>query len=249
MNGDTLRDRMTAYFDKDVVWATFVALGTGLSKDAGRFNPARTRSRLQEIETFDEARLKRYSLYPLDNRWCYYSSVRPLWNEPRPELVSQRADEESFLIVRRFAERPKEGRPAFFTSALPDYHLLRPNVTAIPLRLRTLPVEDVSADARQSTMYEHLGHKGTTANLSEGARQYLAALKAANPNEDEALSRSIWFHALAILYTPLYLSEHASAVRANWPRIPLPAALATLQDSAQLGITRRRNSSTWAAPP
>lgn len=62
--------------------------------------------------------MKRYSLYPLDNRWCYYSSVRPLWNEPRPELVSQRADEEGFFIVRCFAERPKEGRPAFFTTHL-----------------------------------------------------------------------------------------------------------------------------------
>jgi hypothetical protein len=233
---DALRDRMTAYFDPEVDWPTFAALGTGLSKDAGRFNPATTRSRLRDSETFDEARLKRYSLYPFDNRWCYYSSVRPLWNEPRPELVSQRADEESFLIVRRFAERPKEGRPAFFTSALPDYHLLRPNVAAIALRLRTSPIEGISSNAKQSTIYEHLGHNGTTANLSQGVRQYLAALTSANPDEDEGLSRSIWYHALAILYTPLYLSEHVSAVRANWPRIPLPATLAALQHSARLGI-------------
>jgi len=233
---DTLRDRMTAYFDKKVDWATFTALGTGLSQNAGRFNPATTRSRLQQAETFDEARLKRYSLYPLDNRWCYYSSVRPLWNEPRPELVSQRASDEGFLIVRRFAERPKEGRPAFFTSALPDYHLLRPNVTAIPLRLRTSPAEGISSNAKQSTMYDHLDHNGTTANLSQGVRQYLATLSSANPDEDEALSRSIWYHALAILYTPLYLSVHVSAVRANWPLIPLPATLEALQHSAQLGI-------------
>ncbi len=85
-------------------------------------------------------------------------------------------------------------------------------------------------------MYEHLGHNGTTANLSQGARQYLASLTSANPDEDEALSRSIWYHALAILYTPLYLSEHVSAVRADWPRIPLPATLAALEQSAQLGI-------------
>ena len=44
-------------------WATFAALGTGLSKDAGRFNPATIRTRLQDAETFDETRLKRYSLY------------------------------------------------------------------------------------------------------------------------------------------------------------------------------------------
>ena len=234
---ETLRDRMTAYFDRETDWATFAAMETGLSKDAGRFNPATTRLRLQEAETFDEARLKRYSLYPLDNRWCYYSSVRPLWNEPRPELVSQRADEESFLIVRRFAERPKEGSPAFFTSALPDYHLLRPNAVAIPLRLRISPSESISANSRQSTLYQQLGETdGTIANLSDGARQYLKSLTNANPDEDEALSRALWFHALAILYTPNYLSEHVSAVRSDWPRIPLPATLAALQHSAQLGV-------------
>jgi hypothetical protein len=86
-------------------------------------------------------------------------------------------------------------------------------------------------------MYEDLGHHGTVANLSPGARHYLASLTTANPDEDEALSRSIWQHALAILYTPLYLSEHSSAVRADWPRIPLPATLAALQHSAQLGMT------------
>ena len=233
---DTLRDRMTAYFDPEVDWAMFAALETGLSKKAGMFEPEKARKKLLKAESFDEAKVKRYALYPFDHRWCFYSAASPLWNRPRPELLSQRADEESFFIVRRFAERPKEGRPAFFTSALPDYHLLRPNVVAIPLQLRTSPAGGIS-NGKQGTMYEHLGHKGTTANLSQGARQYLASLTSTNPDEDEALSRSVWFHALAILYTPLYLSEHVSAVRANWPRIPLPETLAALQHSAQLGIT------------
>jgi len=234
---DTLRDRMTTYFDPKTDWATFAALETGLSKKAGMFEPEKARKKLLKAESFDEARVKRYALYPFDHRWCFYSAASPLWNRPRPELLSQRANGESFFIVRRFAERPKEGSPAFFTSALPDYHLLRPNVVAIPLRLRTSPDEGILS-GKQSTMYAHLdGHDGTTANLSPGARQYLASLTSANPDDDEALSRSIWQHALAILYTPLYLSEHISAVRADWPRIPLPATLAALQHSAQLGIT------------
>jgi hypothetical protein len=233
---DTLRDRMTAYFDPEVDWATFAALENGLSKKAGMFEPEKAREKLLKAESFDEAKIKRYALYPFDHRWCFYSAVSPLWNRPRPELLSQRAHEESFFIVRRFAERPKEGSPAFFTSALPDYHLLRPNVVAIPLRLRTSPAEVFSLDAKQGTMYEHLGHNGTTANLSQGARQYLASLTNANPDEDEPLSRSVWHHALAILYTPLYLSEHVSAVRADWPRIPLPVTRVALQRSAQLGI-------------
>ena len=135
-----LEDRMKSYLDKDVSWATFAASATALSRVAGRFDPQSTRLRLQSSEPYDESRLKRYAIYPFDNRWCYHSTIRPLWNEPRPELISQIPAEESFLIVRRFAERPKEGRPAFFTSALPDYHLLRPNAVAIPVLLSTAPL-------------------------------------------------------------------------------------------------------------
>jgi len=238
LDQETLSDRMKAYFDPKVDWETFAALETGLSKKAGGFTPATARPQLQKAEKFDEARLKRYALYPLDDRWCYYSSVLPLWNRPRPELLTQRADEESSFIARRFAERPREGKPAFFTSALPDYHLLRPNVCAIPLRLRTTPAEGVAADPNQITMHHHLGKAdGTIANLSAPAHAYLAALTPRNPDEDEELSRAVWLHALAILYTPSYLSEHDAAMRADWPRIPLPSTLKALEDSAALGAS------------
>jgi hypothetical protein len=233
-----LEDRMKTYFNAEVDWATFAADGTALSKKAGRFDPVSTRARLQGSETFDEARLKRYALYPFDDRWCYYSSVRPLWNEPRPELVSQRADKESFLIVRRFAERPKEGRPAFFTSSLPDYHLLRPNAVAIPLRLGTAPAHVSPQTTGQGSIFEHLDDsKHTSSNLSQAARAYLGALTKLNPDQNEELSRALWFHALAILYAPMYLSEHAASIHADWPRVPLPASLPPLQQSAQLGAS------------
>jgi hypothetical protein len=233
---EPLEELMTQYFDTGVDWATFAAGGTSLAKKAGGFDPVSTRARLQNSEAYDETRLKRYALYPFDDRWCYYSSVPLLWNRPRPELVSQRADEESFLIVRRFAERPKEGRPAVFTSALPDYHLLRPNAVAIPLRLGTAPADVSPQTTGQGSIFEHLhDSKHTSANLSQAARAYLAALTKLNPDQNEELSRAIWFHALAILYAPLYLSEHATSVRADWPRIPLPASLSALQHSAQLG--------------
>jgi Type ISP C-terminal specificity domain len=58
-----------------------------------------------------------------------------------------------------------------------------------------------------------------------------------NPDEDEELSRAVWLHALAVLYTPSYLSEHDAAMRTDWPRIPLPLTLKALQESAVLGAT------------
>lgn len=229
---ETLTDNMKAYFDKELEWGDFAALQTSLSKKAGRFDPVRARARMQSTESFDVSRICRYALYPFDDRWCYYSSVRPLWNEPRPELVSQRPDAESLFVVRRFAERPKEGRPATVTSALPDYHLLRPNAVAIPMRLRVSSPPDESG-LQKGIVFDH--KELTSANLSSQARSYLASLTSANPDDDHELSRAIWFHALAIIYAPAYLLEHGHSIREAWPRIPLPDCLDRLQHSAELG--------------
>jgi hypothetical protein len=45
----------------------------------------------------------------------------------------------------------------------------------------------------------------------------------------------IWYHALAIGYSPAYLAENTDGVRQDWPRIPLPQAKDSLIASAALG--------------
>jgi hypothetical protein len=42
-------------------------------------------------------------------------------------------------------------------------------------------------------------------------------------------------HALAIGYSPAYLSENADGIRKDWPRIPLPNTKPLLEASAELG--------------
>ena len=133
---NNLEKRMRLYFDPRVDWETFKAQDSGLSQNAGRFDPRSCRERILKVEKFDETRIARYALYPFDLRWSYYSSVRPLWNEPRPALVAQKWPGNKFIITRMMAERPKENIAVTVTSELPDYHLLRPNVVAIPIMIR-----------------------------------------------------------------------------------------------------------------
>ena len=231
----TLEERMESYLDPSVDWATFAALKTGLAKVAGRFDPPKARKKIQTANTFDKKRVMRYAILPLDNRWAYHSAARPLWNEPRPELLAQQAKGESFLIIRRFAERPREGKPGYLTSALPDYHLLRPNVVAVPLRLANTP-PDMTGDASpQGNVFGGVHETPETANLSVEARTYIASLTSKSPDDDHVLGRAIWLHALATTYSPLYLSENAAGVRSDLPRIPLPATLEVLMKSAELG--------------
>jgi hypothetical protein len=77
--------------------------------------------------------------------------------------------------------------------------------------------------------------KKISANLSETARSYLQSIGIKNVDDDAEKASLIWMHALAIGYSPLYLSENADGIRQDWPRIPLPESKEKLLTSAQLG--------------
>ena len=73
------------------------------------------------------------------------------------------------------------------------------------------------------------------ANLSPAARVYLAALGLPNSDTDQSTAELIWYQALAIGYSPIYLAENADGISQDWPRIPLPKAKDSLLASAALG--------------
>ena len=56
-----------------------------------------------------------------------------------------------------------------------------------------------------------------------------------NPDTDPNTAELIWMHALAIGYSPAYLTDNADGIRENWPRIPLPVSREALLASAALG--------------
>ncbi len=231
-----LQERMERYFDRKLSWDDLVGHGGGLVKNAGRFDAKNTRSRLIKTEQFSAESIRRYALYPFDTRWCYHSNSRPIWNEPRPEVVAQAWSGNRFFVTRAFAERPHEWAVATLTGALPDYHLLRPNAVAIPLLIRN--GERLSTN-QHATLFDALGEKPSpkspTANLSRPVRKYLMKLGVDDPDSSVNESDSIWMHALATCYSPSYLTENADGIRRDWPRIPLPASRKALEASATIG--------------
>jgi hypothetical protein len=218
-NENDLAKQVAFYLDPKHTWSEVVEIGSGPTKNAGRFDAKKGRETILKKAVFAPENVRRYSLYPFDNRWAYWSSVRPLWNEPRPALVAQAFVGNKFFITRMSAERPNEGVPATFTAALPDYHLLRPNVVAIPLVI----------ESQEGGLFA----AKRTPNLSKGAKAYLGSIGL--KESDPPVAELLWLHALAICYSPQYLSEHRDGILGNWPRVPLPSDRADLEASAQLG--------------
>ena len=60
-------------------------------------------------------------------------------------------------------------------------------------------------------------------------------LRLPDPDSDQETAELIWYHALAIGYSPAYLTENADGIRQDWPRIPLPNLKDLLTASATLG--------------
>jgi predicted helicase len=213
---NALVNRMQLYFSKEISWTELCKDNYGFCVDGGRFDASACRGKVLSKEHFDEKNIKKYSLFPLEKKWAYIAETRPLWNEPRPELSKSFDDDSTYIITRYRAERPHEYIPIIMIKGcLPDYHLLRPNVVAIPLKLK-----------KKLDLFETQPEK--IDNLSPFAVAYLASINV-------TASDQLWYHVLATGFSTSYLTDNKAAILSDWPRIPLPPTKESLEASATLG--------------
>lgn len=223
-----LASRMEQYCDASRTLADLREHAIGPVFDAGRFNAARAREQVLGAGGLTAGRYAVISLYPFDNRWCFHSNVRPLWNEPRPEVAAQQQMGTTFIVTRLQARKPEEGVPIFATRALPGYHLLDPNSHPFPAVLH-----QASSQSSQQLAFDG---GPPLPNLSPSARRYLSTLGLSawlEPGHPQGAA--LWWHVLAIGYAPEWLEEHEDGIGQDWPRVPLPNSDERLIASTTLG--------------
>ena len=235
INYDELAERMKTYFNKRCDWHEYCAIAQALTTAQARFDAQKARDKALSLESFRQDRIVRYALRPLETRWCYYTPVRPIWNEPRPSLWGQCWPGNAFLMTRPVGVASPEGVPFCYTRLLGDNDAMRGHAYYFPVQVRNGARLDKKA---QRTLFGLLGEEpaeAPVANLSPAARDYLARFKIKNPDADAEPAGLVWMHALAVGYSPAYLAENADGIRRDWPRIPLPSTRKALEESAALG--------------
>ncbi|MGO8702201.1 MAG: type ISP restriction/modification enzyme [Candidatus Brocadiia bacterium] len=226
-----LERRMEQYLNPEVEWESLTA--SGLTCDAARFNAKNARAKILSRESFDVSRLRRVLVAPMDYRWCYYTAVRPIWNEPRPALEEQvRAKNTCFMSRRKWVGDPS-ALPFCHTTTIGLQHSLHKDAYYFPLLL--MPSAKAKKTGGQGSFLGAPSSAAPKANLSAAARAYLAGLGVKDPDAGADAAGTIWLHALAVGYSPAYLSENADGIRRDWPRIPLPDTRKALEASAALG--------------
>ncbi|MCX7424744.1 MAG: N-6 DNA methylase [Planctomycetia bacterium] len=224
---DLLVVRMQAYFDATVSDAEVTSLYSPLMMTGNRIVGPIARRKLLAEHTFDAAMIVRYPFKVFDVRWAYLANIRPLFSEPSPELLRQRFAGNRFLITRDTADKSPEGPPFYAASVVCDYDSISGHARHFPVMLRPNGPATNGGELFDKTQPH--------ANLSKPARKYLSTLRIKDPDADMGTAGLIWMHALAIGYSPGYLTENADGIRRDWPRIPLPANRKTLETSAALG--------------
>jgi hypothetical protein len=232
-----LVERMRKYYDPNIDWDMLKQLGTGLTEDAARFDAKKARSKVIEKETFNPSALRRILVRPMDRRYCYYTAVRPLWNEPRPAYSHQFWHRNSAFVSRRKGVANPEGVPFFFTSSIGAQHALHTDAYYFPICLYPTTTRKSKKESLQNNLFDEANAVNTMpkANLSSVARDYLTKLGITNHDADAETAELIWMHVLAIGYSPAYANENADGIRTDWPRVPLPSSKEALLASVKLG--------------
>ena len=209
------------------------AIEPRLMNSSGEFKAEKSRSLLKGKVPFNSSKIVRYPFKPFDMRLAYLdSALQPLFSRPSPDLLHQRFSGNAFLVVRESGAVEPQSPPMLYSRLVCDYHALAVEAKHIPYFVKLVrPVADNGSTLPgMNTEADKI-----TANLSPTARAYLASLGLPDPDNDQESAELIWYHALAIGYSPAYLAENADAIRQDWPRIPLPKSKLPLTDSAALG--------------
>jgi hypothetical protein len=223
-----------AYLDENSTDEEIRSLEPRFMTSSGEFDAENARRGLKGKAKYSAENIVRYPFKPFDIRLAYLdAAVQPLFSRPSPELLAQRDIPDNwFFITRDTADKDPEGPPFYFSRLVCDYDCISGHARHFPALVHSAK-EEKRRHGAQATM--KLDAKVPRANLSPAARAYLAELGVGDADADAGTGALIWMHALAIGYSPAYLSENADGIRQDWPRIPLPDSKELFLGSAQLG--------------
>lgn len=226
---EELARRMADYFNPKIPHDEIAESWPALVADAARFDGRQTRTQLHKLKmAFNERYLVRLAFRPFDETWLYWVGQTKLLNEKRDDFFQQCWRGNLFLSASQTGRKGGFNQP-FLVDKFGDLHLQDPWSQFFPMLIREegmfashAPQPNIASDVLEVMcasagipMRDEKGHA-----YSEGALD---------------IARKLFFHSLAVLWSPAYRSENEAALRQDWPRIPIPTDIAVLTNSAALG--------------
>ncbi|MBM3335417.1 N-6 DNA methylase, partial [Candidatus Sumerlaeota bacterium] len=227
-------ERLRSYLDPSISDEQIALIEPAYMKSSGEFHAREARSLLKGKVAYCADNITRYPFKPFDVRLAYLdAALHPLFSRPRPTLLNQRFEANAFFITRDTADKTPEGPPFYLSPIVCDYDFISGHARHFPILLRNRKRLEKK---HYETLLDFLPEKPEpdfqVANLSHASRSYLKHLRFRDPDAAPSVAGLVWMHALAIGFSPAYLSENADGIRQDWPRIPLPKLKKDLLHSA-----------------
>jgi len=222
-----LESRLKEYFDPNVDDAVLRETNPGAITDMAGFDAAHVRRVMLRSYPLDPQRIRRLAYRPFDDWWCYWEERSKLLNRARPDFVAQLWPDNVFLSASQTARKGYFNQPVI-VDKLGDLHLQDPWSQFFPLAVRnrsTLAPDRPEPNVDSAAWVAAC----SAAGISLHSHAPTAAADALR------IAESIFYHALAVLWSPAYRDENAAALRQDWPRIPIPAEPQILRASADIG--------------
>ncbi|MGH6804917.1 MAG: type ISP restriction/modification enzyme, partial [Methyloceanibacter sp.] len=206
---ERLLERLQAYFDPAVTDDELRGIAPTAITDAARFDAKQTREYLVK-RGFKSENVVRYCYRPFDVRWLYWEPETKLLDEKRADYVPQVFESNLWIAAAR--RNRKDFDPPFLSKRLCSLHVIERGANLFPAftKLET-----------HGTIHE---------NLAPRTAPFLKSIRL-----ESVGAPILTLHSAAILYSPKYVHENLSALRLDWPRIPLPDSKHLLENSAELG--------------
>jgi hypothetical protein len=213
---DRLEGRMCQYFDPKVSDEAMRMVAPVALENAAGFDAASTRAYLLK-RGFLRKNIIRYSYRPFDDRWLYWEPETHLIDRNRAEYFPHVFKGNIWLAAVQ--QNRKNYDPPLVTRHLCSLHVIE--------RGANMFAPYAMAEPLQSSL--DLGHQQPEpqANVTTMARGYLSQMAIS--------AEDLFYHAVGILHAPAFAKDNASALRQDWPRIPLPDRKEALLSSAALG--------------
>jgi hypothetical protein len=190
---------------------------------ANRFDPVPTRNQLRK-RGIAETHIVPYAYRPFDYRWLYWEPETKLLNEKRTDYFKLVFPGNLWITATK--QNRKDYDPPIVLTRHTTLHMIERGANLFPLLIRAYESADgLFADKPDKSRM--LGEN--VANISDAGLTYLKTFKGVADHPH------LFHHVIAILHAPEYAAENASALRQDWPRVPLPASRDDLLRSAELG--------------
>ena len=197
-----LQQRFVDYFNEQISHEEFARRCPSAMKTSARFDGPFVRDALLKRGGPSTEGLTRYAYRPFDSRWLYWEADGVLLDRPRGDYRPHVFDGNLWLSSAQHLRRGSAEPQCGFTNHMASYHFIERGALWFPAWLKESGI--------------HVGPNGAALrpNLSSSAQHYLECLGLG--------VEDLFYHVVATLHSPTYLTANSGALRMEWPRIPLP---------------------------